>query len=92
MNIYLLTRPHKSNWDEYESCVVVAKTEEEARQTHPNGTFYEHVGEPCENNKWLKISWSNTWIHINAVKVELIGKANRHHLTRQVICSDFNAG
>lgn len=41
MNLYLLTRPDKADWTEYDGAVVAAKNEDDARLIHPSGDdFY----------------------------------------------------
>jgi hypothetical protein len=39
MFLYLIERPNDTNYDEYESAVVVANTEDEARNTHPSDGY-----------------------------------------------------
>jgi hypothetical protein len=83
MNLYLLTQNNNNGWDTYDSCVVVANSEEEARLIHPNGDIWNGHKYPSRSR-----SWANT---PDSVMVELIGNAiNLKENT--VVISSFNAG
>jgi hypothetical protein len=87
MNIYLVARTDKIDYDEFDAFIVAANTEEEARNTHP----YDNNQTP-EYNPWDQPSWS--WItkkEIPTLKVTLIGTTT-HYTEREVILSPFNAG
>ena len=97
MNIYLLQQEVNDDYDTYDSVVVVAKNEREARLIHPN-PFVKHVsngvwmgvnisGEEYETGKydWVKYS------QIDLIKVTLIGKAVKDQKAGVVLAS-FNAG
>ena len=79
MNIYLLTQDENRGYDTYDSIVVVAKTEEEARYIMPSN--YEKFGDNYG-------SWAT---HPEAVQVSLIGKAVKG-TEAGVILASFNAG
>ena len=94
MNLYRISQNANNDWDTYDSAVVVAKTEEEARYTHP-GNHY----------RWDEDAWSfqfsdgtsekegpetYDWTDPSNVNVELIGTAVAG--LSGVICSSFNAG
>ena len=79
MNIYLISQDVNTGYDTFDSAVVCAVSEEDARDIHPYE--YEHWG-----NKER-----GTWCFRNEVKVDLIGVAKRG-AKREVICSSFNAG
>ena len=90
MNIYLIVRTDKINYDEFDSFIVIAKTEEEAKHTHP----YYKEEEDIKEEVWY---WknSNSWINkdnLHLLNVILIGKATKKHNIRKVICASFNAG
>ncbi len=85
MNLYLLSQSEKRGYDTYDSCVVAAKSEEEARKIHPSGDdeyFVRSARENCYG------SWA---AKPEGVTVELIGKAVKG-TESGVICSSFNAG
>ncbi len=82
MNLYKISQNKKTGWDTYDSAVVAAETEEEARNIHPSE--YVKGGIVNEEN-------SSTWVaKPEHVTVELIGIARISK--RGVIVSSFNAG
>lgn len=80
MNIYLVKRDGPTGYDQYASFVVVAKTKQAARLTHPSK---------------FKPSWDghadSGWVNCNKVLVTFLGAAHGS-LEAGVVCSDFNAG
>ena len=81
--IWLLTQ-HDSRWyDTYDSCVVAADTEEEARLITPDGNPFKREFRIGPNSKWAR--------RPEDVKVEKIG-VGKPSLRGKVICSSFNAG
>jgi hypothetical protein len=91
MNIYLLSQSVNTGYDTWDSCVVIAKDEEEARMTHPYYRFFNDDPND-EYNNWDGIDiCSGAWCDAKYVSVELIGTA-ADGMERQVVCSSFNAG
>lgn len=91
MNIYLLSQSANTDYDTWDSCVVIAKDEEEARMTHP---YYRYFNDDPndEYNNWNGINKNyDGWCNAKYVSVELIGTA-ADGMERQVVCSSFNAG
>ncbi len=81
MNIYLLTQDINNDYDTYDSVVVSAETEEEARLMHPRG--YD-ITEACSlDDSWVRLD------QIDRIKVTLIGVSC---MRKCVILSSFNAG
>ena len=87
MNIYILCRPYTAGYDEYDSAVVIAEDEDEARHTKIDDDwvddwwiFYEDI-----NNK------SGSWVHPNRLIVELIGYA-KEGMPKGAVVAAFNAG
>ena len=78
-NLYLITRPDAPDYDEFDSAVVCAKSEEEARMIHPG--CYDWDG---------KASPHDSWVDADKVTVELLGKAKMQF--DPVVCASFNAG
>jgi hypothetical protein len=79
MNLYLIEQEANNAYDTYDSAVVAADTEEEARNIHPGG-------------KWPQAGSRNwTWTGPENVKVRLIGIA-ASDVERGVVCASFNAG
>lgn len=83
MNLYLISQDANTGYDTYDSAVVCAETEEEARLIHPS--FYG------ENWNGIEEGSFGTWTNSINVKVALIGKAVEG-ITKRVILSSFNAG
>lgn len=81
MNLYLIEQDVNNNWDTYDSAVVVANSEDEARFIHPND--YEWDG---------KMETYSNWCNAENVKVTYLGKAKEGLKKGEVICASFNAG
>ena len=83
MKIYYLTQSHRSGYDRYDSCVVIAKSEADARKIHPRDSPNEEsIATPKSGDAWAPP---------DLVKVECIGVAQRGQ-RRGVVCASFNAG
>ena len=82
MNIYLLTQEGVRDYDTYDSCVVVADTEEDAARIHPS-----HSG-GWEDRPQFAV-WANK---PENVKVVLVGTAASTFKAGDVVVSSFNAG
>lgn len=97
MNIYKISQDKNQDYDYYDSAVVVAESEQKARETNPS-KFVSVI-----NNKWVFISPEgrhydhdndayDDWIpfrDIHKLKVELIGTTD---LQPCVILASYNAG
>jgi len=84
MNIYLISRPDSVDYDEYDSAVVAAETEEQARFIHPSGNIQPERDLDAQR-------WDGSWIAPSRVDVALIGVAGPN-IQAGVICASFNAG
>lgn len=84
MNLYLLRQNQNIGYDTYDSMVVAAETEEEARLIHPN---------QWSDNAWGKtLSFLKDWADTpDQVTVELLGVAV-DGMESGVVISSFNAG
>jgi len=80
MNIYRISQDENSGWDTFDSAVVYAKSEEEAKRIHPNGYF------------GVEEDLGGTWAPPKYVKVELLGKAESSIVEAGIIVASFNAG
>lgn len=80
MNLYLLTQHECSGYDTYDSCVVVARTLEDATKIHPGGG--------AEAYQWCSDCWARSPEKVNA---EYLGRA-AVGAVRGVVCASFNAG
>ena len=84
MNLYKLTQDSETGYDTYDSCVVCAESEDDAKRIRPgrdpNSRWWE------EDNRYS--SWATS---LGQVTVQFLGPASPT-LTRGVICASFNAG
>ncbi len=79
MKIFKLSQRINNGYDTYDSCVVVAKDENEARLIRPDG------------NDW-KADYYNSWANMpEEVIVEEIG-TTRKQFEYPIICASFNPG
>ena len=82
MNIYFVSQGFHKGYDTYDSMVVIAESEEDAKTIHPRGGVWKPTDGYGEYEPWSPIE------HL---EVELIGVANEKQ-KRGVICASFNAG
>jgi hypothetical protein len=80
MNLYYLSQDDETGYDTYDSCVVAADSEDEARLIRPDG-----------GDNWDSMFGSSWARYPNKVKVTFIGVA-ASTVKRGVVCSSFNAG
>jgi inorganic pyrophosphatase/exopolyphosphatase len=92
MNLYKISQSENRDYDTYDSAIVAAETDEEARQIHPcpsygrcnsNGEFVSNYGP-----EWPQRDWAPTVFQVN---VEFIGTA-KDGTEAGVILASFNAG
>jgi hypothetical protein len=81
MKLYLLKQTDNNGWDTYDSCLVCAENEADARTIKPEGDVFE------ENNQ----TWSDWAFSKDSITCEEIGDANEKQ-ERGVVISSFNAG
>lgn len=85
-NLYLISQNKNNKYDTYDSAVVVAENEDDARMIHPSDTYgdfgVDWISDSCKLNTWCKPEY---------VDVKLIGKAV-DDIEDVVICASFNAG
>jgi hypothetical protein len=80
MNIYLLTQTQNTGYDTYDSVVVIAPSEEEAKTIHPEG-------QQQWGNDYIS-SWCQSPSDVTA---KLVGTA-LPNASQGIILSSFNAG
>lgn len=80
MKIYLLEQNVNNDYDTYDSCVVCAETEEDAKTIHPDGDMF------IENNSPFS-EWAFNYSNIICTE---LGEANANQ-ERGVILASFNA-
>lgn len=80
MKLFKLSQTVNNDWDTFDSCIVCAENEEDAKSIHPDGDsdILTEGG----------YSWTNSFADITCAE---IGVANEDQ-KRGVICSSFNAG
>jgi hypothetical protein len=85
LSLYLISQNVNNDWDTYDSAVVAARDEDDAKHISPDpyadDDWYEREG----RSKFLD------WCHPEDVKVEYIGEASPD-IARGVVCASFNAG
>ncbi len=65
LNLYLISQTENDTWDTYDSAVVAAYSEDEAKNTHPSGDSDDFEGS------------NYSWTSPDKVDVQLIGKAEK---------------
>jgi len=78
MQLYLLQQDENCGYDTYDSCVVVAETEDDARLINPDG-------------KWGR-TWTAWCKKPEEVAVTELGEAAYGLKGGTVVCASFNAG
>ena len=81
MNLYKISQDVNDYYDTYDSAIVCAETEDEARMIHPSGEEW--------NGSREKIF--DTWCDVKDVQVKIIGAA-ANNLQKGVILASYNAG
>jgi len=80
MKLYLLKQNDNNNYDTYDSCLVCAENEADARTIDPNGNEFKEGGRYGE--------WA---LSKDSITCEEIGEANDKQ-ERGVVIASFNAG
>ena len=88
MNLYLLKQKINTLYETYDSCVVVAKTKEQAKKINPAHTI-------TELDEMSELRWScryDAWASPSKIKATYLGLASPTLMEGEVICASFNAG
>ena len=93
--LYLLTIDHMG-YDTYDSCIVVAKSEDKAKEISPS-KFYEYIDgswySVYANGEKERENCRGDWVDdISEINVKKVGKAYDNCVEGEVICASFNAG
>jgi len=92
MKVFLVSRNDKVHYDEYDAFVVVARDEQEARLTHPDGRSRWNAGRGRWYDGEYEIGPRGTWpVDPGNLTVEEIGPAHPSQ-TPGVKLASFNAG
>jgi hypothetical protein len=94
MNIYLLSQGEENGFDTYDSCVVVAKSADKAKEIHPSSNYDKadlYSNRSDRLNAWNHPggTWASTPDNVTAT---LVGKALASQKENTIICASFNAG
>ena len=92
MKLWIVTQLNAVGYDCYDSFVVASETEEEARNTHPNGDSLwdgKNWWYIYKQEKRFLLS-SDSWTIPNEVRVEYLGETDRE--IKGVVLASFNAG
>lgn len=84
LRLYLLNDPSNIGYDEFDSAVVAACNEAEARKIHPDGKSTWDDEKEIWGDGW------STWLHFENVECKYLGEA-AEGIEKGVICSSFNA-
>jgi hypothetical protein len=96
-NLYLIERNDRCGYDEYDSAVVVADSEEEAKTINPDDNYLwdadvgNWYGTRLRNGERLYVKY-HSWVFPPSVTVTYLGEAESSRLSGEVICASFNAG
>ena len=85
MKLWLVSQNVATGYDTYDSAVVAAETEKDARETYPGE--YTPEGWPAQ---YLDALFPD-WAHPDSVTAKYIGEA-AEGVAAGVICASFNAG
>ena len=84
MKLYLISQDKNNDYDTFDSAIVAAESEEQARRTHPILSW----GKNFDDGEYPSAS---SWVESQYVKVEYIGEAKEGQAAGVVLAS-FNAG
>lgn len=81
MNIYIVTRPGETSYEEYVGAVVIALSPTAAKRIHPAGG---------SNVDGTEQGWSKSFVAPDKVEVEYLGKAAANSKPGVVLASFHN--
>lgn len=97
MKLYLISQNVNNNYDTYDSAVVAANSEDEARAMYPGGDEYWDK----DKEQWYYISGdgarsyssftAGSWAPFKDVQAQYIGEAHKT-IKAGVVLASFNAG
>ena len=94
-NLYLIqTNEEYTGYDTYDSAVVCAESEEQARLIHPDGfSLFTNGRFVYKKNGYVSHSSDfDGWVHPNDVQVTFVGVAAKGMQPGTVVCASYNAG
>jgi hypothetical protein len=91
MKLWVIRSKQFLGYDTYDSAVVAAETEEDARNTSPSGSFYWRGEWWYRDSAGDQHTWPESgWVYPDQVVVEYLGETDRD--IHGVVLSSFNAG
>ena len=89
LKLYNISQTVNTGYDTYDSAVVVAESEDAAREIHPDG-----IGAKWDGKKWKSERTTGmwTWCAPEDVKVEFVGIPDERFKSGDIVCASFNAG
>jgi len=91
MKLYLISQTANEGYDTYDSAIVCASSEDEARKIHPSRKgFYFKDGEWFYPDSEIKYK-NNTWCKVEEVSAKYLGEADKS-IPEGIVLSSFNAG
>lgn len=95
MKIYKISqKTNNSDYDTYDSAIVCAESEEEAKIINPGGYHIWHDNDwyfQFADGKETREDKDDTWARPEHIKIEYLGEA-KDGLKKGVILASFNAG
>lgn len=95
LKLWLIEQEENGGYDTYDSAVVAAITEADAKRIHPSGQANKNWRDDMEGSEEHG-SWQypyTTWAsRPDNVKATVIGDAHASVAAGDVLCSSFNAG
>ena len=89
LKLYRISQTVNTGYDTFDSAVVVAESEEDARLVHPDGIGAKWDGETWKSKRTMGMQ---TWCAPEDVQVEFVGIADERFKAGDVVCASFNAG
>lgn len=86
MKLYLLEQTDNNDYDTYDSCIVCAENEEDAKNISPDSEYDDETYAFVENKKYSQ--WA---MKKESITCEEIGEANAN-IPRGVVIASYNAG
>ncbi len=85
MNLYLIDQNFNTNYDTYDSAVVIAENEDQARLIHPS-YYVESL------DQWWEYGYGSWAKSPDQVTVTYLGVYEGEPVKSPIICASFNAG
>lgn len=94
MKLFKISQNKNNRYDTYDSAVVCAENEEDAKTIHPDGKANDASTDPAiyrRGRSFDSPDFIDDWTGLSDIEVEYIGEA-KEGLERGVVVASFNAG